>query len=220
MQGPAIETVGENFKDDLLVQARDKALGALMETASLIKPGMTEAEAKDVLALAQVRLGSAKNWHPPQIRFGENTLLPFGVPGKPDLKLKEDDIFFLDIGPLFDDHEGDVGRPFTVGTDSDMKRCCEDAERIWFTVRDHWREHGVTGEALYKFAAEEAERRGWRLLLQKANGHRVADFPHVAKGRGSIEGHPKPLAANRWILEIQIRHPSREIGAFYEDLLN
>lgn len=30
----------------------------------------------------------------------------------------------------------------------------------------------------------------------------------------------KAPTANRWILEIQIRHPSRNFGAFYEDLLS
>ena len=78
----------------------------------------------------------------------------------------------------------------------------------------------MTGEELYKFAEECAVARGWRLSLQKANGHRISDFPHVARIRGSIEGFLEKPSANRWILEIQIRHPSKAFGAFYEDLLN
>ena len=36
------------------------------------------------------------------------------------------------------------------------------------------------------FATAAAHSRGWLLSLTKANGHRIADFPHVAKARGSI----------------------------------
>jgi methionyl aminopeptidase len=53
-----------------------------------------------------------------------------------------------------------------------------------------------------------------------ADDHRIADFPHAARTRGSIEGFEQTPAPNRWILEIQIRHPSKTFGAFYEDLLN
>jgi hypothetical protein len=50
-------------------------------------------------------------------------------------------------------------------------------------------------------------------------GHRLSDFPHKLHHGGSMEecaGHPSP---ERWVLEIQIRHPLEELGAFYEDLL-
>jgi hypothetical protein len=58
------------------------------------------------------------------------------------------------------------------------------------------------------------------LSLKKAAGHRIADFPHTARRRGSIEKLEYIPATNRWILEIQIRHPEKPFGAFFEDLLN
>ncbi|MGZ3722163.1 MAG: M24 family metallopeptidase [Bdellovibrionales bacterium] len=220
MIGPVIETVGEHFQDALIETAREKTLQVIRTAAKLVKPGMTELETKTMVAKIQTEMGAPTSWHPPQIRFGENTILPFAMKGVENPTLKENDIFFFDIGPIWDGHEGDVGRPFTVGHDPEMKKCCEDAEKLWHEVRDKWKSTGATGSELYKFANERAIALGWRLSLQKANGHRIADFPHAARGRGSIENYEKNPQANRWILEIQIRHPEKPFGAFYEDLLN
>jgi Xaa-Pro aminopeptidase len=213
------ETVGEIFRPELLQRARDLSLETILRTSKTIQPGMTEAEVKTKLTEIQTELGAPKSWHPPQIRFGVNTLFPFGKPGQENVTLKENDIYFLDIGPLFDEHEGDVGRSFIVGNDPEMKRCCEDVEKIWYEVRNHWKTKGKTGQELYQFAKVRAIMRGWNLSLEKANGHRIADFPHTAKKRGAIETFDKIPMENRWILEIQIRHPEKPFGAFYEDIL-
>lgn len=220
MKGVTNESVGEKFNEDLLQIARDKTLQVIQKVAAQIRPGMTEEDAKVLLQETQAALGAPKFWHPPQIRFGQNTLLPFGKMGEKGHALAENDIFFLDIGPIFDDHEGDVGRPFALGNDPEMQKCCRDVETIWHEVHDCWKEKNLTGNELYKFAQGCAEKRGWVLSFEQANGHRIADFPHAAKIRGSIEEYPEKPSANRWILEIQIRHPQRPFGAFYEDLLN
>jgi hypothetical protein len=47
----------------------------------------------------------------------------------------------------------------------------------------------------------------------------VSDFPHAifkAGNLGNFEPHPQ---AGLWILEIQLAHPTRPFGSFYEDLL-
>lgn len=220
MRGPANETVGPEFSADLLKAARDHSLELLLKVANEIRPGCTEEWVKERLQVLQQEMGSPRNWHLPQIRFGENTLLPFGKKGIENAVLKETDIYFLDIGPIFNGHEGDVGRPFFVGNDPDMRRCCEDAEKIWLECRAYWREMQPTGAALYNFAKTRASELGWNLLVNQANGHRIADFPHAARIRGSIEEFLHSPAPNRWILEIQIRHPEKLFGAFYEDLLN
>lgn len=216
----AYETVGEKFSTDLLLRARDKTLRVIELAAEQIRPGITEIQARELVQEIQSREGASKSWHPPQIRFGQNTVLPFGQKGKEAVVLAQNDIFFFDIGPIFSDHEGDVGRAFTVGADEEMKRCCADVETIWSEVRQHWLTSQASGEALYAFAQDRARARNWILSLQKANGHRIADFPHAARERRSIEGFAQRPAPNRWILEIQIRHPNRPFGAFYEDLLS
>ncbi|HEY8270432.1 MAG TPA: M24 family metallopeptidase [Pseudobdellovibrionaceae bacterium] len=219
MSKDATETVGDHFQNDLLKFARDQSLAVILKASSYIKPGIRENEAKALIQEIQTQMGAPKSWHPPQIRFGENTLLPFGQQGHENLSLKENDIYFFDIGPIFYGHEGDVGRPFVVGNDSEMKKCCRDAASIWQEVRDHWVSTNATGKELYQVARFSAENRGWLLSLHEANGHRISDFPHAARMRGSVEKFEQKPAPNRWILEIQIRHPKKSYGAFYEDLL-
>lgn len=213
------ETVGEKFQADLLREARDRSLEVLFELTRRVRPGMSEDETKKILKEIQPQKGMPKSWHAPQIRFGENTLLPFGEKGVPDLRLKETDIFFLDLGPLYEEHEGDVGRTFAVGGDAEMIRCASDVEKIWHDVRNHWYAAQPTGRELYEFALTQAREKGWIMTLEGANGHRVADFPHTIRNRGSVEEFLHSPAPDRWILEIQIRHPERPFGAFFEDLL-
>ena len=101
-----------------------------------------------------------------------------------------------------------------------MLRCANDVEKIWLDVRNHWLNHKVTGKDLYNFAENKAQELGWLLTLEQANGHRIADFPHAVRSRGSIEEYSGCPSADLWILEIQMRHPTKPFGAFYEDLLN
>lgn len=213
------ESVGEKFNPVLLEKARDKTLAVIEEAKNFVKAGMTEVELKEKLIEIQEAAGYERTWHPPQVRFGPNSTLPFGVPGQKDYELQENDIYFLDLGLVFEGHEGDVGRPYTVGDNPEQKRCCEDAKLIWQEVRDHWSETGVTGSELYEFAEQRAQARDWVLSKKKANGHRISDFPHAARIRGTIMDWEKHPETNRWILEIQINHPSGNWGAFYEDLL-
>ncbi|MBN21249.1 MAG: (Fe-S)-binding protein [Bdellovibrionaceae bacterium] len=214
------ETVGDFFSEDLLKEARDITFDVIKAVSKKITPGMNEQDGKILLKNFLKEFGIEKQWHPAQIRFGSNTVLPFGEKGDPGIVLKENDLFFFDLGLIYHDHEGDVGRPFVLGSDSEMNRCCKDVEEIWGEVRNYWKENNASGSELYSFAQKCAKKRDWILNLKKANGHRIADFPHSARSRGSIEAFEEKPASNRWILEIQICHPDRRWGAFFEDLLN
>jgi hypothetical protein len=99
-----------------------------------------------------------------------------------------------------------------------MQRCADAAKQIFDLVQQQWRSSGMGGKELYDFAQKATADLGWVLNLG-LTGHRLGDFPHKAfydgtLGRVSI--HPSP---NLWILEIQIRHPTKPFGAFFEDLL-
>lgn len=219
MTGPWDESVGESFEEHLLVSARDKTLEVIQKAARLFVPGTHEDEGRSIIKDLLAQSGYEKFWHAPQVRFGENTLRAFGEAGIPGLVLKENDIFFLDLGPVYGSHEGDVGRTFTVGDDPEMIKIAKDAEAIWFLVRDRWMKTQESGAQLYAHAQKVAKDLGWQLSLYEANGHRIADFPHIARQRGAIDGLDFKPAVNKWILEIQIKHPTRPFGAFYEDLL-
>ena len=81
-----------------------------------------------------------------------------------------------------------------------------------------WVDDGLTGAALYQYAEETAQRLGWLLNLD-LTGHRLSEFPHSAHYGGTLQTVDFRPSDLRWVLEIQIRHPERQFGAFFEDLL-
>lgn len=211
------QNVGATFSRRSMLAARDRSWSALRDIASRIVPGMDETDAARV---AQERLDAAgmqRIWHPSIIRFGPNTLKTFRQRSAPDTRLRNNDIFFVDLGPVFDGHEGDVGDTFVVGDDPTMHACAQAARDLFEVTAARWRE-GVTGKVLYAFADEQATAMGWR-LNHETKGHRVGDYPHAVHKAGNLGDFDAAPVPGLWILEIQIAHPQRPIGAFYEDLL-
>ncbi|VVE26889.1 M24 family metallopeptidase [Pandoraea commovens] len=212
------EAVGTKYSVETMQRAQALTWEATEKIAAMIKPGMRESEAIAASKTLLGTLGMDRIWHPVLIRFGENTLRTFSERSDNDPVLGDDDIYFIDIGVVFGAHEGDCGFTRTTGSDPEMQRCADDAKRLFDIVHQHWRAEGVNGQALYEFAKAQAEAMGWVLNLD-IKGHRVSDFPHaIYKGGklGDFEGTPN---GGLWILEIQIAHPTRAFGAFYEDLL-
>jgi hypothetical protein len=213
-----IEGVGESFDMARLLEQRARTHDAVTAIAAAMRPGMLEEEAvtlaNSLLAERQMRRG----WHKVNLRFGINTTLHFHTASQPGVVLGENDIFFIDIGPVFENWEGDAGDTFVLGHDTDMARCAADARAVFHAARRRWLAGRLTGRALYDFAAREASRLGWVLNLDM-NGHRISDFPHKAIFSGSLAQIDFAPAAGLWVLEIQIRHPTRPFGAFFEDLL-
>jgi Xaa-Pro aminopeptidase len=163
-----------------------------------MRPGISEAEAKAAALEVFAELGYQRLWHPVLIRIGANTTKTFRQPSDPDVRLGENDIYFIDLGLVFDGHEGDVGDTFTTGDDPGHAACAADA--------------------LYTLAEDRARALGWR-LNHATKGHRVSDFPHAIHKGGDLGELSATPASGLWILEIQISHPTLPYGAFYEDLL-
>jgi Xaa-Pro aminopeptidase len=214
-----IEETGAGFNVQAMVQAREMTISALKKISSLIHPGMLESEAVELAEITLREMGSTKKWHRTWVRFGVNTLLPYGMLSKPGTRLQENDIFFLDLGPIWDGFEGDAGATFVTGKNIEMKKCAEDAENIYKIVAQYWVTEKVSGQELYLFAQAKAESLGWKMSLNEANGHRLSEFPHALHHKGSIADLNFRPSPHLWVLEIQIRHPSLPFGAFYEDLL-
>lgn len=212
------EAVGAKFSAAAMRRAQALTWEAAEKIAALIKPGMRESEAITASKALLDTLGMDRIWHPVLIRFGKNTLRTFGERSNDDPVLGEDDIYFVDIGVVFGAHEGDCGFTHTTGTDAEMQRCADDAKRLFGIVQDHWRTQGVSGQALYEFAKQQAGAMGWVLNLDM-KGHRVSDFPHAIYKAGKLADLTDTPSGGLWILEIQIAHPTRAFGAFYEDLL-
>jgi Xaa-Pro aminopeptidase len=179
---------------------------------------MTEAAGVDLARRILAEAGMQRGWHGVYVRFGANTLANYGHPSDPSLVLGENDIFFIDIGPVWEKWEGDGGDTFVVGDDPDMHAAKRDVRVLFDKVHDRWRTERLTGMALYDYAATEAQAMGWVLNLRMP-GHRLSDFPHSAIHKGPLAGAPYSPSSGLWVLEIQIRHPTRPISAFYEDLM-
>lgn len=219
LEKASLEKVGEVYSPDQMYKVRGLTRGAINEIAARVEPGMVEEDAvemaKDILA----ERGMVQGWHDVYVRFGTNTTKTFGAASDPGVILGEDDIFLIDIGPVFEKWEGDGGATFVTGTDSDKSRCAADARKLFHIVRKKWEAEKLTGRALYDFAIAEAQRMGWELNLD-LSGHRLSEFPHEVHYPGPMADVDfTPSGGPLWVLEMHIRHPTEKYGAFYEDML-
>ncbi len=99
-----------------------------------------------------------------------------------------------------------------------MHAAARDAREVFELVRARRLQDRLSGRALYEFAEASARSLGWQLCTD-VTGHRLSDFPHKAFHSGSLAAAEFAPSADLWVLEIQIRHPERRFGAFFEDLL-
>src|ERR1700689_2224707 len=102
-----------------LLQAQQKAdeLFKRIESEGIIRAHVLESQInQDIYDLAEQMFGISTYWHKRIVRAGRNTLAPYDE-NPPDLTIGEDDILFLDLGPVFEEWEADFGRTFVVGSD-------------------------------------------------------------------------------------------------------
>jgi Xaa-Pro aminopeptidase len=220
MNTEMLEKTGPAFSVDALMGARSKTKAAISTIAHSVKPGMLEEEARQIAKETLDRMGSQKGWHKILVRFGTNTVKNFEDPSEREMRLRDGDIFFIDIGPVWGDTEGDGGETFVVGAnpDPDMMRCAQDVKQIFRVVRDQWMSTGMNGKELYDFAFKTTADLGW-VLNMELTGHRLSEFPHSAYYDGTLAAVSIRPSPNLWVLEVQIRHPTKPIGGFFEDLL-
>jgi Xaa-Pro aminopeptidase len=215
-----------------LLDAQNKAAALFAEAErTLIRPGVAErALSREVHALAADMFGVKAHWHKRVVRAGTNTLLGFSDSG-PDLTLQDDDILFLDLGPVFADWEADFGRTYVLGNDPAKCKLRDDLQPTFAKARSYFEANpGVTGKELYEVACGLAAEAGWEFGGSIA-GHMVGEFPHERAQGAKVASHiapgnPAPLSSvdsagrkQHWILEIHLVDRARQIGGFYEELL-
>jgi Xaa-Pro dipeptidase len=212
-------------------QAKAHTLFAEIEAQQIVRPGMAESEINEsVYALAGRMYGISRYWHKRIVRAGSNTLAPYDE-NPTDFMVREDDIVFLDLGPVFEEWEADFGRTFVIGHDPLKHQLCRDIAEAFAKGKQHFQEHpDITGAESYGFAQQLAEQAGWEYGGPIA-GHLIGVFPHekIAGDKVSLYVHPKNQgrmrmrdAAGRkrhWIFEIHFVDRIRQIGGFYEELL-
>lgn len=212
-------------------QLRAEALFAEIISRGLVRPGIYESGLSDeIRALAQSRFGVKRHWHRRVVRSGPNTALTYHDE-PPDRRLEVDDVVYLDLGPVFDGWEADLGRTYVLGGDTRKRQLIDDIHRAFSLGQALYdAQPGLAAGQLYDYVAELADASGWSFGAATA-GHIIDAFPHdhdsADAQRYSIRsGNPIPLHApfddgrpRHWILEIHFVDRGRCYGGFLEELL-
>lgn len=146
------------------------------------------------------------------------TIKAFREKSDDKVTLQPEDLFFIDIGPVFDGYEGDYGKTFTLGNNLSYLKISTDVQVLFDKAQSLWLEGNASGIELYQFLKKEADKLGY-VLNPAMIGHRLADFPHAIYYKGKLGEFTKTPVENLWVLEVLIRHPSNNFGAFFEDII-
>ncbi len=216
-----------------LEAAERKALALFerIEMEKFIAPGRSEREVEqDIFALAGREFGTDRHWHKRIVRSGPNSVTIAGD-NPPVREIAVDDIVYVDLGPVFEDWEADIGRSYVLGNDPRKHALTAELPRQFARLRAQYRgDPDITGAALYQFACGSAQAAGWR-FGGKIAGHIVSEFAHMLipgdKDLNRISPlNPAPMSdpdahgrPRHWIGEIHLVDPSGAFGGFYEMLL-
>jgi len=223
----------ENARRAALEGAEVKALAMFdaIEAAGLIAAGKAEREVEEaIFALAEADFGVVQHWHRRIVRSGPNTLTT--ASDYPDSRIiGADDTVYVDLGPVFEAWEADIGRTYALGDDPERRRLVADLPRVFEEVQAHFHASpDITGAELYAYAQGAARDAGW-LFGGALAGHLVGEFSHSVwpgeRDRKVIwPANPWPMRDpdhlgrdRHWILEIHLVDRARTFGGFYERLL-
>ncbi len=185
-----------------------------------------------VYHLADELLGIKKFWHKRIVRAGKNTLLPYKENPKNLAINNDDDILFLDFGPVLEDWEADIGRTYVIGNDADKIKIAYDAGEIFKAAKQHFEENKdvITAHELFNYVTALSQKAGHEFGGWHC-GHLIGEFPHeVLLGDREnsylhlgndikISGPGENGKLRHWILEVHLVNKEKEIGAFFEQLL-
>jgi len=216
-------------------QAKAVALFDEIERRGMVRPGVGERQLSDEIRdLAADMFGVTRHWHRRVVRAGENSLLPFHA-DPPDRVMADDDIAYLDLGPIFEEWEADFGRTFVLGgvhADPDKLALRDALPGVWSAGRAFFEAHAdITGAQLFDHVVGLAQEAGFEFGAPIA-GHLLGEFPHkkisgddarfyVAPGSDEPMRRTDPTGrVCHWILEVHLVNRARGFGGFYEQLLD
>ena len=203
-----------------------------IEEKNLIAAGKTEAQLiAEVDDLGVKIFGIEKHWHKKIVRTGKNTLAIY-PDNPPNSIIQEDDILFIDLGPIIDGYEADIGRTYVLGNNAKKIQLKNDVEKAWYEIQEWYRQQTIVkASALFQFAVEKAKESGWEFDGEIA-GHIVGKYPHeqpIDPKSLELDIHPDnhndmflPDAdgnQRHWILELQFVDKEDQIGGYFEQLL-
>ncbi|EPE02848.1 peptidase m24 [Ophiostoma piceae UAMH 11346] len=222
-----------------LVEAQNKAASMFVDIErDLVRSGVTEKDLTDAIyKLGQEKYNVRTHWHKRVVRSGPHTLSPFKE-NLPDRTIGEDDILFVDLGPVFEEYEADFGRTFVLGSDPDKLALRDALEPLWFAIKQRFDESpNMTCAEMYKetleLTAEAARKNGrqWTYGNDLFCGHLVGNFPHERIPNDKVSlylttGNPEPVRSldnngqqRHWILEIYLYDEAGGFGGFFEQIM-
>jgi hypothetical protein len=217
-----------------LLHAQDLSLQFFkaIEENNLIVAGKSEEQlSAEVCDLASIKFGIETHWHKKIVRSGKNTLAIY-PDNPPNRVIRENDILFIDLGPIVTGYEADIGRTYVLGNDPQKLKLQRDVESAWYEIQA-WYQQQTTLKAsvLFQYCVDKAKALGWEFGGAIA-GHIVGKYPHEQPADPKsleLDVHPDnhddmfllDAAGNKrhWILELQFVDKEKEIGAYFEQLL-
>jgi Xaa-Pro aminopeptidase len=203
-----------------------------IEENNLIAAGKSEEQLNaEVCDLAFKKFGIEKHWHKKIVRSGKNTLAIY-PDNPPNRTIEKEDILFIDLGPIVEGYEADVGRTYVLGNDPRKLKLKDDVEAAWYDIQE-WYQQQTTLKAseLFQYTVDKAKEFGWEFGGEIA-GHIVGKYPHEQPADPKsieLDIHPEnhndmflPDAngnKRHWILELQFIDRENEIGGYFEQLL-
>jgi Xaa-Pro aminopeptidase len=203
-----------------------------IEENKLIVAGKTEAQLnEEICGLALREFGIRQHWHKKIVRAGKNTLSAYHD-DPPDRMINEDDILFIDLGPVVKGYEADIGRTYVLGNDSRKLKLKNDVEAAWHEIQA-WYQQQTTLKAseLFQYAVGKAHEYGWEFGGAIA-GHIIGKYPHeqpLDPLSLELDIHPdnpndmflldEDGDVRHWILELQFIDREKEIGGYFEQML-
>ena len=215
----------------LEAELKAKALFHEIIKSRLIEPGKTEEFlSSQIFDLAFKMFNTKVHWHKRIVRTGSNTIHPYNE-NPPNLVIKEDDILFLDFGPVFDSWEADLGRTYVLGNDQMKLRMKNDVEECWYLGKQYYdSKKNILSSELYEYIVDLAKDRSWKFGNEHC-GHLIGQFPHERIDGNNFlsyihpENHMKMRELDDegrmrdWILEIHFVDYELSIGGFFEQVL-
>ncbi|CAK7224002.1 hypothetical protein SBRCBS47491_005399 [Sporothrix bragantina] len=220
-----------------LLEAQNKAAALFVDfEKNLLRAGVSEKQLTDeIYELGKTKYNVRTHWHRRLVRSGPHTLAMFND-NTPDRIIEEDDILYVDLGPVFEKYEADFGRTFVLGNDPVKIALRDTLEPLWYRIKDAFdADDTLTGEQMYdiacKLTAEAGKEYGWK-YGNVFCAHLVGDFPHERIPKDMItlymtKGNHLPVRSvdkkgrkRYWILEIYLRDEERGFAGFYEQILN
>ena len=203
-----------------------------VEKNGLIVPGKSEEQlVSEILDLAEKKFGIIDHWHKKIVRTGTNTLATYGD-NPSNRTILEDDILFLDFGPIIDGYEADLGRTYVLGNDPIKLKLKNDVEKAWYEIQAWYKKQKqIKASDIFEMAVEKAKEYGWTYTGAIA-GHIVGEYPHEQPAdpkSWELDIHSENhndiflLDANgekrHWVLELQFIDKEKKIGGYFEQLL-